>query len=800
MVTFTSSHRFQIKDDRTYCFFSEDFQSVFPHIVKLTENVRQDEERFVKVISDIYQGDLTEHVKDFLKSVNKRLTNDTDSVKLFATNLLVDTYNRECLLNCNGDMYEFQAIDTGDSAELKHLTVPKTLWLKIGCPVILLRNLTDNLVNGLRGTLTHATDKELAVYFPSLQRTQSLQKEIFTVFDPRKNADIASRMQFPVKPAFALTIHKAQGMTLSWVEVDCRDIFKTGQLGVAISRVKSSAGLHVINFHPRCLFRPPAAIQHLMNMHSKDILDDMSCCRNRSIEPQQLSIPPPMKATAILSDTTSYEMELEDDFNDILASIESDEQDVLEFDIPGNFNIRTMLAEIRFTKEFGQSRPKCNLIISQLDPENPKLVTFVKKLFFKMSTVLKSLNIDVPEPGTPVPESVLGKFYKQTYEYTTGIQYTMDCLWLFNVGTEQVFEQEHKMVCYMIVEYIRQFLLEQRVQLIQSNVRKITKRFTTDASRSRIRYVAGYCVAKLRKKYLQLLQSNMFSNSKAAQTTFKEARYTLLILNSFKEEEHYLHQVTSDPDSLTDTERKQNVRRGLTNVTDDMFKFFLSLTDMCLAKLINENLTKYGKSMFNNCLEHLLGEKNLYQQFAHMVVKILTLEATEEFSSCQEHKDISELVDTLVITSAQICSIYNELVNNYFMVLFAQFCRDVKGDFHVTKTMAHRKQIKVSKCAEQSIQKKSATEKTDISSAPLAQSLTVEEQSILHYSAPDPQPGTSSMTSDLCKKCLTVEGDQWIQCDSCNEWYHRKCAGLQNARKWRKYSKDGTEWNCKDCE
>ena len=63
------------------------------------------------------------------------------------------------------------------------------------------------------------------------------------------------------------------------VEVDCRDIFKTGQLGVAMSRARSSEGLRVINFHPRYIIHPPAAVHEFMNLRNEDILEDMSCCR-----------------------------------------------------------------------------------------------------------------------------------------------------------------------------------------------------------------------------------------------------------------------------------------------------------------------------------------------------------------------------------------------------------------------------------------------------------------------------------------------------------------------------------------
>jgi len=57
---------------------------------------------------------------------------------------------------------------------------------------------------------------------------------------------------------------------------------------------------------------------------------------------------------------------------------------------------------------------------------------------------------------------------------------------------------------------------------------------------------------------------------------------------------------------------------------------------------VNENLTKYGKTMYNNCLEQLLCDMNLYQQFSHMVINKLKGETTEEFSFTLEHVIISE--------------------------------------------------------------------------------------------------------------------------------------------------------------
>lgn len=167
-------------DDGSYCFQSHHFRNVFSHHITLIENVRQSDQLFVQMLSDIYNGILSERSMLYIKNLTRPLPEGCDSVKLFSTNLLVDEYNRSCLLTHDGDMLEFQATDSGDTGELKNLTAPKTLWLKIGCPVILLRNLSNTLVNGLRGSLVGVSDAELAVKFSALDITTSIKKFHFT--------------------------------------------------------------------------------------------------------------------------------------------------------------------------------------------------------------------------------------------------------------------------------------------------------------------------------------------------------------------------------------------------------------------------------------------------------------------------------------------------------------------------------------------------------------------------------------------------------------------------------------------
>ncbi len=110
-----------------------------------------------------------------------------------------------------GDLEEFLFFPSGDNWHLKSVQAPKVLHLKIGCPVILTTNVSSELVNGTRGCLIGADDNMLTV------RTDQggivkLDRFVFSRHDPATMKPVASRKQFPVAPAFALTFHKCQGV------------------------------------------------------------------------------------------------------------------------------------------------------------------------------------------------------------------------------------------------------------------------------------------------------------------------------------------------------------------------------------------------------------------------------------------------------------------------------------------------------------------------------------------------------------------------------------------------------------
>lgn len=442
-----------------------------------------------------------------------------------------------------------------------------------------------------------------------------------------------------------------------------------------------------------------------------------------------------------------------------------------------------------YKKEVTEAHTSINAIIHKVN--QLKLIAFVNKLLLKFANYVKELTGNKAR-SSGIAEKHIAHFYSMVHAYSTSAEYRMNCLMLFE---DEDFSDYHMIVCYNLVEAVRLFYLKQKVDLLKIGSGNIAKRCVTDASRARVRYVAGYCLASLRKKYTKMQASNLCSKSKQGQDTYTEAKWVVSILNLLKEDEQYLKTHTDEPDSLADVERKQYTSRGLTNVSDNLFKFFVSLTENILALLVCENLMKYGKNMYTRCLESIIHEQTLYEQFANVVVSSYSKQPVEEFD---ESSDVSSLLEKLVLISAQVSKIYHELVQKYLMVLLSQFRKDAKSAFRVEKTMAHRKQIKVTKPKQSKLSLDIPRPSIESEPGPSKEPLT----SLME----EPQPGPSSHVSDtedasdLCQSCFTDKQEAWIQCDSCSSWYHRKCAGLATAKLWNKFSKEGVSWVCKSCK
>jgi ATP-dependent DNA helicase PIF1 len=92
--------------------------------------------------------------------------------------------------------------------------------------------------------------------------TVAIGMDVFKVESPVAGGhDRARREQLPIRLAWAITVHKDQGMTIEYLQVDLRSVFEPGHAYVALSRAKSIEGLHILSFDPKKCWCDPKVVE-----------------------------------------------------------------------------------------------------------------------------------------------------------------------------------------------------------------------------------------------------------------------------------------------------------------------------------------------------------------------------------------------------------------------------------------------------------------------------------------------------------------------------------------------------------
>ncbi len=233
----------------------------------LLEKVRrQDEPEFVKALADFRLGRVVGDAARLLQS-RVRSNPPASMPRLFTHNVQVDKWNEFQLSGLPGDNAVLDAVQTGPDLQraflIKNLLTPATLRLKPGALVMFTVNKNDPgstaplFVNGQIGTV-EAIETEAVVV--RVKSGDAIRVERFTWRYDAQDEDSASFAQFPLRLAWAMTIHKAQGLTLNSAFLDIRAAREPGQAYVAVSRVRTLAGLHFKEWF-KGLHVAPEAIQ-----------------------------------------------------------------------------------------------------------------------------------------------------------------------------------------------------------------------------------------------------------------------------------------------------------------------------------------------------------------------------------------------------------------------------------------------------------------------------------------------------------------------------------------------------------
>ncbi len=237
-----------------YFFNAKVFAKISFAYIELQTIFRQKDEDFKKVLNCIRENNASITELDVLNSrynPNHTYQPDDVSLTLTTTNKIADAINQEKMNNLRGQEYIFPAIITGKFDVSSYPTDPKLL-LKKGAQVMLLKNDPQKRwVNGSLGVVDKLRDNEVSVELYGSSYT--IDRVSWEVIEYEYNKEekkieaivIGSFSQFPIKPAWAITIHKSQGQTFDSVIIDLGSggAYAHGQTYVALSRCTSLEGI-----------------------------------------------------------------------------------------------------------------------------------------------------------------------------------------------------------------------------------------------------------------------------------------------------------------------------------------------------------------------------------------------------------------------------------------------------------------------------------------------------------------------------------------------------------------------------
>lgn len=229
---------------------SEVWKELDPTVCYLQEQHRQDDQELLDILNALRAGEIRRHhAEQLLARVEQSPPEDMVLTELHTVNIDVDKLNEVKLAELGGDELFYTQTTTGAENYVENLQrsvlAPATLRLKKGALVMAVKNATDRrYANGSIGTVS---DFDPATEYPIVEfrngRTVTMQPETWELRDGDKKR--ASISQIPLRLAWAITVHKSQGMTLDAARIDLRKAFVEGMGYVALSRVKNLNNLYL---------------------------------------------------------------------------------------------------------------------------------------------------------------------------------------------------------------------------------------------------------------------------------------------------------------------------------------------------------------------------------------------------------------------------------------------------------------------------------------------------------------------------------------------------------------------------
>lgn len=258
-----------------------------PVYIEFDKIYRQSEERFINVLNQVRNNELDEDGKNLLEkrfSPDFRRTKDDGYIVLTTHNDRARNKNETELNGLGNKLFSYRAEIEGDFPESAY-PAEEQLLLKAGSQVMFIKNDTERIkryFNGKIGIVTELAEDRILVQCKDETEEIEIKKEKwenirYTVDKKSRQLNdevIGTFTQYPLRLAWAITIHKSQGLTFDKVIIDAGEAFAPGQVYVALSRCTTLDGI-VLQSHirPTKMFSDERIVQFSNTNSSKNILE-----------------------------------------------------------------------------------------------------------------------------------------------------------------------------------------------------------------------------------------------------------------------------------------------------------------------------------------------------------------------------------------------------------------------------------------------------------------------------------------------------------------------------------------------
>ncbi len=279
--------------ENSMVYISDAWKILNPAVCYLTEQHRQEDNTLTEILNNIRTNNIEEeHYEHLVKRIDAKLKQGEKATKLYTHNVNVDHENHTELSKIDSEEKIYYMTSKGNDIIVeilkKSCLAHEELHLKIGAEVMCIKNnMESGYVNGSRGKVI---EFDIETHNPIIKlyngKTVTITPMLWAIEEDGKIK--ASITQLPIRLAWAITIHKSQGMSLDNAEIDLRSTFAYGMGYVALSRVRTLSGIKLIGLNKDALRVDPRVLEFDQDLRNESAQNELIFKKLKSEDQQKM--------------------------------------------------------------------------------------------------------------------------------------------------------------------------------------------------------------------------------------------------------------------------------------------------------------------------------------------------------------------------------------------------------------------------------------------------------------------------------------------------------------------------------